>query len=49
MPTPPYMLLYKEISAATASRDLAEAVAKGVLSIRGEKSKAKYKFRKMIR
>lgn len=41
-----YMLLHKEISTATASRDLAQAVAKGIIDIKGEKSKAKYKFKK---
>ncbi len=41
-----YMLLYKEISTATASRDLAKAVASGVLKVKGEKSKTKYQFKK---
>lgn len=41
-----YMLLSKEISTATASRDLAQAVSNGVLEVKGEKSKTKYLFKK---
>lgn len=41
-----YMLLHKEISTATASRDLAQAVSNGVLEVQGEKSRAKYRFKK---
>ena len=41
-----YMMLFKEISSATASRDLAQAVSKGALKINGIKSKAKYNFKK---
>lgn len=37
-----YMILHKEISTATASRDLAQAVKKGRLKIKGTKSKAVY-------
>lgn len=40
-----YMLLHKEISTATASRDLAQAVLNGVLEVKGEKSRAKYRLR----
>jgi Fic family protein len=41
-----YMFLYKEISTATASRDLAQAVLNGVLEVKGEKSRTKYRFKK---
>ena len=41
-----YMVLFKEISTATASRDLAQAVSNGALKINGLKSKAKYNFKK---
>jgi Fic family protein len=41
-----YMQLYKEISTATASRDLAQAVSLGILEVKGTKSKAKYRFKK---
>lgn len=41
-----YLLLHKEISTATASRDLAQAVSNGILEIQGEKSRAKYRFKK---
>lgn len=37
-----YMNLHKEISTATASRDLAQAVTSDVLKIKGTKSKATY-------
>ena len=37
-----YMSLYREISTATASRDLAQAVLSGVVEVMGEKSKTKY-------
>lgn len=41
-----YMILHKEISTATASRDLAQAVTSGVLKITGTKSKATYRLNK---
>lgn len=41
-----YMILHKEISTATASRDLAHAVISGVLNIKGTKSKATYSLNK---
>jgi len=41
-----YMILFKEIATATASRDLAQAVESGVLSIKGTKSKATYSLNK---
>lgn len=41
-----YMILHKEISTATASRDLAQAVTSGVLKIKGTKSKATYSLNK---
>jgi len=41
-----YMLLFKEISTATASRDLAEAVAQNLILKKGDKSQAKYKFKR---
>ena len=37
-----YMILHKEISTATASRDLAKAVDQGQLKIKGTKAKAVY-------
>ena len=37
-----YMILHKEISTATASRDLVKAVEKGQLKIKGTKAKAVY-------
>ena len=37
-----YMNLFREIATATASRDLAQAVANGLLKIKGTKSKAVY-------
>ncbi len=40
------MSLYKEISTATASRDLAHAVSKEALKVEGAKSKTKYRFKK---
>lgn len=42
-----YMNLFKEIASATASRDLAQAVAGGILKIKGTKSKAKYSLNKI--
>ena len=41
-----YMILHKEISTATASRDLAQAVTSGVLKVTGTKSKATYRLNK---
>jgi Fic family protein len=41
-----YLKLFKEISTATASRDLAQAVASGLLNIKGTKSKAVYNLNK---
>ncbi|MBK9323811.1 MAG: Fic family protein [Bdellovibrionaceae bacterium] len=41
-----YMNLFKEIATATASRDLAQAVASGLLKINGTKSKAVYSLSK---
>jgi Fic family protein len=41
-----YLKLFKEISMATASRDLAQAVASGLLKIKGTKSKAVYNLNK---
>lgn len=40
-----YMILHKEISTATASRDLAQGVEEGRLKIKGTKSKAVYSRR----
>lgn len=42
-----YMNLFKEIATATASRDLAQAVAVGIFKIKGTKSKAKYSLNKI--
>lgn len=42
-----YMNLFKEIATATASRDLAQAVASGLLKIKGTKSKAKYSLNRV--
>lgn len=38
-----YMELFKEISSATASRDLAKAVREKIFSAKGEKSQARYR------
>jgi Fic family protein len=40
-----YMKLHKTISTATASRDLRDGVESGILSRRGDKAAAEYKFR----
>jgi hypothetical protein len=40
-----YMKLHKTISTATASRDLAEGVAAGIMSRQGDKAAAEYRFR----
>jgi len=39
-----YLLFFKTISSATASRDLKEGVEKNILKTRGEKNQTKYKF-----
>jgi len=39
-----YIILHKDISSATASRDLKEGIEKNVLFKRGELNQAKYKF-----
>jgi Fic family protein len=39
------MKLHKTISTATASRDLRDGVESGILSRRGDKAAAEYKFR----
>jgi Fic family protein len=41
-----YMRHFKDISSATASRDLKEAVDKGVLIKIGDKRTTRYKFKK---
>jgi hypothetical protein len=41
-----YMNLFKEISSATASRDLAQGVASRLLKITGNKSQAIYRLNK---
>jgi Fic family protein len=41
-----YMRRFKDISSATASRDLKEAVEKGILEKTGDKRTSSYKFRK---
>jgi Fic family protein len=41
-----YMRQFKDISSATASRDLKEAVEKGILEKTGDKRTSSYKFRK---
>jgi len=40
-----YMKLHKTISTATASRDLRDGVAAGIMSRQGDKSAAEYRFR----
>lgn len=41
-----YMRAFKDISSATASRDLKEAVNKGILQKKGDKRTTQYKFKK---
>ncbi len=41
-----YMMIFPEISSATASRDLAAAVTDRILDMAGEKSLARYQFKK---
>ncbi len=41
-----YMLLHKDLSTSTASRDLEKAVSKGILKVEGIKSTTKYIFKK---
>jgi predicted HTH transcriptional regulator len=41
-----YMRHFKDISSATASRDLKEAVDKGILIKIGDKRMTRYKFKK---
>jgi hypothetical protein len=40
-----YMKEFREISSATASRDLAEAVRGGILEMRGDKRTAVYRYK----
>lgn len=39
-----YILLHKDISSATASRDLKEGILKKILSMSGSKNQTLYKF-----
>jgi Fic family protein len=43
-----YMRAFKDISSATASRDLKEAVNKGILQKKGDKRTTQYKFKNKI-
>lgn len=43
-----YMLLHKDISPATASRDLIEAVQQGILIKEGKKNQTRYRFKRDI-